>query len=118
LGTVERIEAGVLQVKLDGPSDTRVVVDTKFYAHLDHAYATTVHKAQGRTVDRTHVLAIPYFDRHAAHVALSRYRELATVFYAKDDFGGRGGLTDPQEVQRRIVAALARVRATTGGTAV
>ncbi len=110
LGTVERIEGGVLQVKLDGPSDTRVAVDTKFYKHLDHGYAATVHKAQGSTVDRTYVLATPHFDRHAAYVALSRHRETATVFYARDDFGGRGGTADPKEVQNRFVEKLSRAR--------
>ena len=102
LGTVERIEGGVIQVKLDGPADTRVAVDTKFYTHLDHGYAATVHKAQGSTVDRTYVLATPHFDRHATYVALSRHRETATVFYARDDFDGRGGAVDPQDVQGRL----------------
>jgi Ti-type conjugative transfer relaxase TraA len=110
LGTVERIEGGVLQVKLDGPSDTRVAVDTKFYKHLDHGYAATVHKAQGSTVDRTYVLATPHFDRHAAYVALSRHRETATVFYARDDFGDRGGGLEPQDVQARFVEKLSRAR--------
>jgi Ti-type conjugative transfer relaxase TraA len=110
LGTVERIQGGVLQVKLDGPSDTRVAVDTKFYKHLDHGYAATVHKAQGSTVDRTYVLATPHFDRHAAYVALSRHRETATVFYARDDFGGRAGAVEPQDVQERFVEKLSRAR--------
>jgi ATP-dependent exoDNAse (exonuclease V) alpha subunit len=66
LGTVERIEHGVLQIKLDGTAGTRVAVDTKFYKHLDYGYAATVHKAQGTTVDRTYVLATPHFDRHTS----------------------------------------------------
>ncbi len=111
LGTVERIEGGVLQVKLDGPSDTHVAVDTKFYKHLDHGYAATVHRSQGSTVDRTYVLATPHFDRHAAYVALSRHRETATVFYARDDFGGRSGAVDAPEVQARFVEKLSRARA-------
>jgi hypothetical protein len=111
LGTIERIEGGVIQVKLDGPSDTRVAVDTKFYSHLDHGYAATVHKAQGTTVDRTYVLATPHFDRHTAYVALSRHREAATVFYATDDFGGRGGRLDADQVQARFVERLSRVQA-------
>jgi ATP-dependent exoDNAse (exonuclease V) alpha subunit len=71
LGIVERIERGVLQIKLDGPSGTRVAVDTKFYKHLDYGYATTVHKAQGTTVDRIYVLATPHFDRHTSYVELA-----------------------------------------------
>ena len=89
LGTVERIEHGVLQIKLDGEAGTRVAVDTKFYKHLDYGYATTVHKAQGTTVDRTYVLATPHFDRHTSYVALSRHREAATRLLRERDFGGR-----------------------------
>jgi Ti-type conjugative transfer relaxase TraA len=111
LGTVEAIEGGVIQVKLDGPGDTRVAVDTKFYKYLDYGYAATAHKAQGTTVDRTYVLATPHFDRHTTYVALSRHREAATVFYASDDFGGRGGQLDEKQIQARFVDRLSRVQA-------
>jgi Ti-type conjugative transfer relaxase TraA len=110
LGTVERIEGGVLQVKLDGPSDTRVAIDTKFYKHLDHGYAATVHKAQGSTVDRAYVLATPHFDRHVTYVALSRHRDAATVFYAREDFDSRGWAVEPQAVQNRFVEKLSRAK--------
>jgi Ti-type conjugative transfer relaxase TraA len=109
LGTIERIERGVLQIKLDGKAGARVAVDTKFYKHLDYGYATTVHKAQGTTVDRTYVLATAHFDRHTSYVALSRHREAATVFYASDDFGGRGGAPE-SEIRARFIAALSRAR--------
>lgn len=110
LGTIERIERGVLQVKLEGPGDTRIAVDTKFYKHLDHGYAATVHKAQGTTVDRTYVLATPHFDRHTSYVALSRHRDAATVFYAADDFGGcRVGAT-AADVKAKFTEALSRAR--------
>ena len=59
---------------LDGPSETRIAVETKDYQDLDHGYAATIHKSQGATVDRTYVLASQYFDRHASYVALSRHR--------------------------------------------
>jgi len=109
LGIIERIERGVLQIKLDGEDGARVAVDSKFYKHLDYGYATTVHKAQGATVDRTYVLATAHFDRHTSYVALSRHREAATVFYARDDFGGRGGAPE-SEICARFVAALSRAR--------
>jgi Ti-type conjugative transfer relaxase TraA len=109
LGTIERIERGVLQIKLDGESGARVAVDSKFYKHLDYGYATTVHKAQGTTVDRTYVLSSAHFDRHTSYVALSRHREAATVFYASDDFGGRSGAPE-SEIRARFIAALSRAR--------
>ncbi len=111
LGTVQRIEGGVIQVKLDGLGAPQVAVDTKFYKYLDHGYAATVHKAQGTTVDRTYVLATPHFDRHTTYVAMSRHREAATVFYATDDFGGRSGRLDADQIQVRFVERLSRVQA-------
>ena len=83
LGTVEKIGSGALQVRLDGKDETRIAVEPKDYQDLDYGYASTIHKSQGVTVDRTYVLASKYFDRHTSYVALSRHREAATVFYAK-----------------------------------
>lgn len=86
LGAVEDIRGGVLQVRMDGEESRRVTVDSRYYAHLEHGYAATVHKSQGTTVDRTYVLATPHFDRHSTYVALSRHREAAAVFYGREDF--------------------------------
>src|SRR5690606_34934610 len=54
--------------------------------------AATIHKAQGMTVDRVHVLATPGMDRHAAYVALSRHRAQVDLHYGRDDFADRGRL--------------------------
>ena len=108
LGVIEGIEHGVLSVKLDG--NTRVHVDTKFYKHLDYGYAATVHKAQGTTVDRSYVLGTNHFDRHTAYVALSRHRDNATLFYARDDFGGRAPAATDDTVRQRFMESLSRAR--------
>ena len=42
---------------------------------IDHGYAATIHKTQGMTVDRTHVLATPGLDAHGSYVARSRHRD-------------------------------------------
>ncbi|HEY3930007.1 MAG TPA: Ti-type conjugative transfer relaxase TraA [Candidatus Koribacter sp.] len=109
LGVIEGIEAGVLSVKIDG-TNTHVHVDTKFYQHLDYGYAATVHKAQGTTVDRSYVLGSNHFDRHTAYVALSRHRDNATLFYARDDFGGRHPQATPESVRDRFLETLSRPR--------
>jgi hypothetical protein len=69
--------------------------------HLDHGYAATIHKAQGVTVDRTHLLASPGLDRHATYVALSRHRQSVDLHYGRDDFAD----------QRRLGRVLSRERA-------
>jgi hypothetical protein len=94
LGTVLAVEAGGerLTVRLDGSggpvgkAGQVVTFYTKDYGHLDHGYAATIHKAQGVTVDRAHVLATPYLDRHAAYVGLTRHRDAVTLHYGRDDF--------------------------------
>jgi hypothetical protein len=87
LATVELAGPGHIDVRLD---DGRSIdFDLKNYAHIDHGYAATIHKAQGVTVDRTHVLATPGMDRHSAYVALSRHSESVRLHYGKDDFAGR-----------------------------
>jgi conjugative relaxase-like TrwC/TraI family protein len=52
--------------------------------HLDHAYATTVHRAQGATYDRAHVLAAGG-GRELGYVAMSRARERTTIHAVADD---------------------------------
>ncbi len=90
LGQVERVAQDRLEVRLD--NGRRISVDLKSYAHVDHGYAATVHKTQGMTVDRTHVLATPGLDAHASYVALSRHREGTTLHFGRDDFADEAAL--------------------------
>jgi hypothetical protein len=77
-----------------------VQFDFKDYNRIDHGYAATIHKAQGMTVDRTHVLATPGLDAHSSYVALSRHRDSVDLHYGRDDFAGEG----------RLVRTLSRER--------
>ncbi|UVI39674.1 conjugal transfer protein TraA [Qipengyuania spongiae] len=61
-------------------------------ARIDHGYAATIHKSQGVTVDRTHVLATTGVDQHSSYVALSRHRESVELHYGRDDFADAGKL--------------------------
>ncbi|MCR5879995.1 Ti-type conjugative transfer relaxase TraA [Phenylobacterium sp. J367] len=90
LGTVERAEPGRLEVRLDGargPGTGRAVsVSMADYAAVDHGYATTIHKAQGATVDRAHVLASGTMDRHLTYVAMTRHRDAVTLYAGREEF--------------------------------
>ncbi len=90
LGTVESVSALRMSVKLD--DGKAVAFDLKDYAHLDHGYAATIHKAQGMTVDQVKLLATPGMDSHGAYVALSRHRTQVDLHYGKDDFADRKAL--------------------------
>jgi conjugative relaxase-like TrwC/TraI family protein len=52
--------------------------------HLDYGYARTIHRAQGATVDRAHVLAAGG-GRELAYVALSRAREHTRIYATADN---------------------------------
>ena len=57
LGTIEQVSAQSMTVQTDDGRSVRF--DLKDYNRIDHGYAATIHKAQGMTVDRAHVLATP-----------------------------------------------------------
>ncbi|UGX89860.1 Ti-type conjugative transfer relaxase TraA (plasmid) [Bradyrhizobium barranii subsp. barranii] len=84
----------------DGEGRRHVEVDQRFYRNIDHGYATTVHKAQGATVDRVKVLATLSLDKHLTYVALTRHREDVALYYGRRSFQKAGGLI-PILSQRR-----------------
>jgi Ti-type conjugative transfer relaxase TraA len=99
LGTIEQVSEKSMTVRAD---DGRpIAFDLKDYNRIDHGYAATIHKAQGMTVDRTHVLATPGMDAHGSYVALSRHRDGTDLHYGRDDFVD----------QNRLVRTLSRDRA-------
>lgn len=112
LGTLVRIEGVAadgtdarLAVRLDGRegvgSGREVTFQLRDYGELAPGYASTVHKAQGVTVDRAHVLATPGMDRHMAYVALTRHRDAVALHWSREEHGGR----------EHLVRALSRERA-------
>jgi Ti-type conjugative transfer relaxase TraA len=87
LGHVKSVTAARVNALLD--NGRPVAFDVVEYWQFDHGYAATIHKAQGVTVDRAHVLATPGLDRHAAYVAFSRHRDSLQLHYGQDDFADR-----------------------------
>jgi Ti-type conjugative transfer relaxase TraA len=99
LGTVAQVSMQSMTVQTDDGRSVRF--DLKDYNRIDHGYAATIHKAQGMTVEHTHVLATQGLDAHASYVALSRHRDGMDLHYGRDDFAG----------QDRLVRTLSRDRA-------
>ena len=99
LGNIEQVNERSMSVRTD--DGRNVSFDLKDYNRIDHGYAATIHKAQGMTVDRTHVLATPGMDAHGSYVALSRHRDGMDLHYGRDDFASRD----------RLVNTLSRDRA-------
>lgn len=98
LGTIVEVSTQSMSVRTD--NGRTISFDLKDYNRIDHGYAATIHKAQGMTVDRTHVLATPGLDAHGSYVALSRHRDGVDLHYGRDDFAS----------QDRLVRTLSRDR--------
>jgi Ti-type conjugative transfer relaxase TraA len=98
LGTIQQVSERSMSVRTD--DGRSVSFDLKDYDRIDHGYAATIHKAQGMTVDRTHVLATPGLDAHSSYVALSRHRDGMDLHYGRHDFAD----------QDRLVRTLSRDR--------
>lgn len=83
-GTVESLEpatGGLVAVTAEG---RRFELPAGYLdaGHVTHAYATTVHKAQGATTDRTFILADEHLYLESGYVALSRGRHGNDIYTA------------------------------------
>jgi len=80
-----------LVLRLDsgsGEPARRATIPINAYPHVELGYATTTHKAQGSTVDRTLVLAGGWMqDRELTYVQLTRHREDCTLFISEAEAG-------------------------------
>ena len=93
LARVVNASAGRIVTAIGEGDDRReVVVEQRFYANVDHGYATTVHKSQGATVDSVKVLASRTLDRHLTYVALTRHRDDAKLYVGLSEYTQRGGI--------------------------
>lgn len=99
--TVQSISGDKLNVQVQGRT---ISLNHNEYNHIDYGYATTVHKAQGLTKDKTFIYVSGCgWNRHLAYVALSRHRDKMQLFASKQEFKslstlanslGREGLKD------------------------
>ncbi|MGO8396213.1 BID domain-containing protein, partial [Rhizobium ruizarguesonis] len=99
LGEVIAVAPDAIQVRLDGKAQTQdgqrqVTVPVNRYQAFDHGYATTIHKTQGATVDRSFVLASTTMDRHLTYVAMTRHREGVQLYAGLDAFKTERALTE------------------------
>src|SRR5690606_7158126 len=74
--------------------------------HVELAYASTVHAAQGRTVDTAHTVAAMGVDRELLYVAMTRGRDANHAYLVTEDFLHEelgGGSVEPADAFRAIV---------------
>jgi Ti-type conjugative transfer relaxase TraA len=83
-GTVQAIDGKTLTVKLDGRAAKTVEIDTEAFQGVRHGYAGTIYKGQGRTLDQTYLYHSEHWRSAASYVALTRHRDKAALFVAKN----------------------------------
>ena len=89
MGEVVAVKPDEISVKLDAAQGEKariVTFDPKHYNTFDQAYAVSVHKSQGATVDLSYAYLTPQFDRYSMNVAATRHRDDAQFYHAFDHF--------------------------------
>lgn len=94
LGTIEKLERDGSDFRLTvrGDDGKLASFNTRDYDRLDHGYATTVHKAQGVTIDRAYVLSGSMHDRELSYVSMSRSRQETRLYIDAEKYGSAAGL--------------------------
>ena len=82
--TVTAVDDDHLDAHTSDGRHVRITGDGLDAEHLDYGYTLTVHRAQGATVDRAHVLA-GGGGRELAYVALSRARQQTRIYATADN---------------------------------
>lgn len=95
-------------IRIKTEEGKKITLDTREYNGFDYGHATTIHKAQGATVDES----LFYFDRltneNLAYVALSRHTDDARIFANKEAMAHW-----EKDITRSVRAAKAAIKATT-----
>src|SRR5581483_3313355 len=81
--------------------------------HVDHAYATTIHKAQGASYSHALLLGDDRLYRQAGYTGLSRGKVRNDIYLVDDDDRDlvgveRHGAANQDQPAERLVTALAR----------
>tara|TARA_B110000503_G_scaffold137776_1_gene222621 strand:- start:687 stop:3218 length:2532 start_codon:yes stop_codon:yes gene_type:complete len=78
IGTIETIKNNEFQIRIDTPKnepEKKVNFNIKDYNKFTHAYALTIHKSQGVTVDKTQLYMDKNTNNNLALVGCSRHKE-------------------------------------------
>ena len=90
LGTVTKTDQHRLTITLDDKDEhdqsNEMTISIKDYQDIEHGYATTIHKSQGATVDKSYVLASQTMDRHLTYVAMTRHKQETKLYTNNEEF--------------------------------
>jgi len=92
IGTITAIDHHTQEVDLQLGNQRNIRLTGAYVraGHVDHGYATTIHKAQGMTCDDIFVVGPAGLYREAGYVALSRARNTARLYATTKDAASIG----------------------------
>ena len=91
-GTVSKVDSRGFSVRMDDGSSRRVEDGAR--QQMSYGYASSIHKSQGATVDKTHVLASRGMDSKLTYVSMSRQREDTKLYANTTEFKSAGHLNN------------------------
>ncbi|MHB8296567.1 MAG: MobF family relaxase [Acidimicrobiales bacterium] len=102
---------GSMALRRSGAGGEVVLPADYVAAHVELAYATTAHRAQGRTVDTAHAMIAPTTTREVLYVAATRGRESNRLYvdthHDPDPATSHDGVTKPQSARDVLAGVLA-----------
>ncbi|THI92802.1 conjugal transfer protein [Nocardioides sp.] len=99
-----RRDGSMLVDRLDSRRRGKAVLPPDYVVeYVDLGYAVTAHRAQGITVDTSHVVVTPSTTRENLYVSMSRGRESNTAYVALDQPDDSHSTPEPDDVTARTV---------------
>ena len=99
-----RRDGSMLIDRLDPRYDGKTVLPAEYVAeYVDLGYAVTAHRAQGITVDTSHVVVTPSTTRENLYVSMSRGRESNIAYVALDQPDDSHSTPEPDDITARTV---------------
>ncbi|MBP1806914.1 AAA family ATPase [Rubellimicrobium aerolatum] len=85
-GVITGLDArtGRITARLDGQAGREVSWRAGEFTGFRHGYAGTIYKGQGKTIDHTYLLHSAHWRQASSYVALTRQRESARIFAARE----------------------------------
>jgi ATP-dependent exoDNAse (exonuclease V) alpha subunit len=107
------VAADSLTLRTDDDREVKITATWAERHDLSHAYAMTLHKAQGLTVDHALLYGSQALTREAGYVGLSRGRRANHIYATTHEMSDRTGecdfgQTDPLAAEQQPVTDLAR----------
>ncbi|QUE32411.1 AAA family ATPase [Francisella philomiragia] len=94
IGTIHEVKHNYITVKLDDDNNTEIVFDRTKYDDYQLAYASTIHKMQGATLDNAQLVMDKDTDSSLTLVGATRHRYDLRIHYENKQSDPKNGIED------------------------